>query len=196
MIWFRMYHDVLSDPKLHRLPVYRRWRWVEVLCVASKAKERGKLPPMADLAFHMRVNLPGAESIMADLIRVGLVDELPDGKGLMVHDWDEHQKPSDSSADRVREYRERHRNVTSTGNVTLQTPLLKRDVTWPDSEGERDEENSLSPSLSSEMPAHANGAAPKPDKPTKISSDYLDAPGSDPVIDAERAAKAKRSKPP
>src|SRR4051812_12993532 len=98
-----MYHGVLHDPKVHRLTIVRRWRWVEILCIASAAKERGRLPSLDDLAFHMRIKRQEAESVIADLVRVGLVDESQDGKELRVHDWDEHQRPSDDTARRVRD---------------------------------------------------------------------------------------------
>lgn len=147
MTWFRMYHAVLGDPKVHRLTIVRRWRWVEVLCIASAAKQRGKLPSIADMAFHMRIKECEAESIIADLIRVGLVDQLTDDKGLSVHDWDEHQKPSDGSADRVRAHRDRSRNVTSNGPVTLHETLPSRDsnVLDSDTDTEREENTPLKP---------------------------------------------------
>lgn len=124
-----MYHDVLNDPKVHRLTIARRWRWVEVLCVASKAKNRGRLPSLDDLAFHMRIKRSEAESILGDLIRVGLVDEDKATKALTVHDWDEHQKPSDSSAARVAAHRNRQKEPSSNGSVTLHETHRKQAVT-------------------------------------------------------------------
>ncbi len=136
MTWFRMYHDVINDPKVHRLTIARRWRWVEVLCIASKAKERGRLPSLENIAFHMRIKTSEAESIISDLIRYGLVDELPDGKGLRVHNWDEYQKVSDTSAQRVARHRERHANearnvtgnVTGNGDVTSQSARVREEI--------------------------------------------------------------------
>jgi hypothetical protein len=178
--WFRMYNTVLNDPKIHRLTLARRWRWVEILSIASangdlgippclprhpalsdkasrlvcdssaetrREKIRGQLPPIEDIAFFMRVRIDEAQSIMADMIRCGLVDELPDGKGLAVHDWDEHQKNSDSSAARVRDHRERNRNVSGNSHVTLHETLQTRDsnVLDTDTDTEREENTPLKP---------------------------------------------------
>lgn len=110
MDWFRMYHDVINDPKVYRLTIGRRWRWVELLCISSKAKDRGMLPGLEDIAFHLGVKLPEAESIMADMVRNGLVDQVDGGKRFAIHDWDEHQRKSDDVAERVRRHREAHKN--------------------------------------------------------------------------------------
>ncbi len=122
-----MYHGVLNDPKVHRLTIVRRWRWVEILCIASAAKQRGRLPTIDDLAFHMRTNRKEVESVIADLLRVGLLDESPDGKELTVHDWDDHQRPSDDVARRVREWRSQQKPSPDNADVTLQETLPLRD---------------------------------------------------------------------
>lgn len=108
--WFRMYHDVLHDPKIQRLAVELRWRWVELLCIASKADERGVLPALEDCAYLMRLTPQRAEQVIRTMVESGLIDASDDGKTLKIHAWESRQKPSDSSKKRVDEFRKRHRN--------------------------------------------------------------------------------------
>jgi hypothetical protein len=53
MKWLRLYSDVVSDPKVQRLAAERFKAWINLLCVAGQ--HDGILPPMADLAFTLRI---------------------------------------------------------------------------------------------------------------------------------------------
>jgi hypothetical protein len=152
-----MYHDVLGDPKVQRLAIELRWRWVELLCIASKSKTRGDLPDVEDIAYMMRVPRPRAQQIVEAMIANHLIDAV-EGQPLRIHDWDHHQRSSDGSADRVRRYRERNGsvtgNVTSNGHVTLQKRSRVRPRAGADSETDTEKEESPS-----HPPKGANGFA-------------------------------------
>jgi hypothetical protein len=135
MNWFRLYHDVLNDTKVQRLPIELRWRWIELLCVASKEKKRGTLPGMDLIAYCLRVSKGRAKQIVRELCDVGLIDRSEDGQGLAMHNWEERQRKSDSSAARVAAFRERHQNDSGNGPVTLQ----KRSRGREEERGEREE---------------------------------------------------------
>jgi len=107
--WFRMYDDVINDPKVMKLPEATRWQWVAVLCAASK--HGGKVPPAAELAFLLRMTDQRAASLIAELLRAGLLDKV-DG-GFAPHNWEGRQYKSDGSTERVKRFRERQRNVSS-----------------------------------------------------------------------------------
>ena len=110
--WFRMYDDVINDPKVMKLPEATRWHWVAVLCAASK--HGGKVPAAAELAFLLRMTDQRAASLVAELLRAGLLDKV-DG-GFVPHNWEGRQYKSDGSTERVKRFRERQRNVS--GNVS------------------------------------------------------------------------------
>jgi hypothetical protein len=112
--WFRFYHDVINDPKVLSLPEAMRWSWVAVLCAASK--NDGKLPEIQHLALMLRVSKQRAASILAALRQAGLVDKTE--TGFAPHNWEARQYKSDVSNDRVKRFRERKCNVTSTVTVT------------------------------------------------------------------------------
>lgn len=136
-----MYHDVLSDPKIQRLPIELRWRWVELLCVASKSKTRGELPSMDDIAYLIRTPKPRAQQIVNAMIENNLIDKVA-GQPLRIHDWDQHQRSSDGSAERVRRYRERHGNEPCNGDVTLQKRPRVRPGAGADSETDSETDKS------------------------------------------------------
>ena len=111
--WFRIYDDVLDDPKVQRLSGDLFKTWMNLLCLASK--QGGILPPVDDIAFRLRISARDAQQRIEDLILAGLVDIRPDGKQ-EPHNWSSRQMPSDSSLARVRKHREKQRNA----DVTLQ----------------------------------------------------------------------------
>jgi hypothetical protein len=185
-----MYHGVLNDPKVHRLTVVRRWRWVEILCIASAAKQRGRLPSLDDLAFHMRIKRQEVESVINDLIRVGLVDQTADGKGLAVHDWEEHQRPSDDVGRRVREFRERQRNVAGNKDVTLQGTFPKRDSNVLDSDTESDKDVVRLPSGGNT--SHASAREAGPTRPATFKAPAVIDAETEARLTAEAAAKKAR----
>lgn len=51
--WFRMYNEVVDDPKVQRLPPAVFKNWVNFMCIASK--HGGVLPEFKDIAYRLRV---------------------------------------------------------------------------------------------------------------------------------------------
>ena len=111
--WFRFYVRTLNNPKVQRLPSSAFKGWINLLCLAKETD--GELPPVKDISFRIRLSVSKTEELLNTLRSNGLIE------GDRMHDWDEMQRPSDSSKERVRLHRKRHkeqlRNVT--GNVTV-----------------------------------------------------------------------------
>lgn len=112
--WFRLYADVLNNPKVQRLKATLFKAWINTLCVASG--HQGHLPSISDYSFALRITESEAETILRQLINAGLVDER-NGK-MIVHDWLDRQFQSDGSTERVKRFRKRQRNVSETANET------------------------------------------------------------------------------
>lgn len=112
MAWFRFYDEALDDPKVQRLPGDLFKFWVNLLCLAKK--HDGILPPVADVAFALRLTNQKAYSVLGELRKAGLIEDT--NLGCQPHNWDKRQYKSDTSNERVARYRERKRNAT--GNVT------------------------------------------------------------------------------
>ena len=117
--WLRWYTDVLHNPKVHRLGRGAEfWTWTMLLCAY---RENGdKLPPIDDLAFTLRTPKNTLLKHIETIVRVGLLDRTTDG--LKPHNWEERQFTSDSSKERTKQWRDRHKkrasDVTSDADVT------------------------------------------------------------------------------
>lgn len=117
--WFRFYDEALDDPKVQRLPDALYRRWTDFLCVASR--NGGRITgDVESLAFMIRQTPAKTKAAVSALVAAGLLDQ--DGDGYTPHGWRKRQYASDSSAERVRRYRDRARN----DDVTLHPPLQKR----------------------------------------------------------------------
>jgi hypothetical protein len=111
MRWFRFYDAVLDDPKVQQLSPELFRIWVNLLCLSSK--NSGRLPPVSDIAFALRLRLATAKSALAKLKLAGLIDA--DENGLFPHNWEGRQYTSDSSTERVRRHREKKGNGSGNG---------------------------------------------------------------------------------
>jgi len=131
-LWFRMYSDVINDPKVMRLPEAMRWHWVAVLCCS--AKNNGQVPATADLAFMLRMKEAATAAILAELHSAGLLDM--DETGFRPHNWDDRQFKSDTSNERVKRHREKVRNADCnvTGAVTSTVTVAPPEQSRADTE--------------------------------------------------------------
>lgn len=116
--WFRVYDDLVDDPKVQRLPAETFRGLINLWCLASN--NGGILPPHDEIAFKLRLSPQKATKLLDDLVAAGLLEH--DDRGVFPHNWDGRQHKSDVSNERVKRHRERKRNA----DVTLHPPLPKR----------------------------------------------------------------------
>ena len=113
--WFRMYDEVLDDPKVQRLSADDFKAWINILCVASR--NDGKIPPIADLSFALRLSANDARTLVERFLNGGLIDRRTggaDGWHYAPHGWDKRQYKSDTSTARVKRFRKRNETVSET----------------------------------------------------------------------------------
>jgi hypothetical protein len=131
MEWFRFYDSVLHKRKVQQLPGDFFKGWINLLCLANEGD--GVLPPLADIAYELRLSESDTQLLLSRLIQDRLIDA-HEGY-LEMHDWAEFQKDSDRVSERVKRFRERQRLkviAQSTGengakqDVTLHETLPKR----------------------------------------------------------------------
>jgi hypothetical protein len=120
MHWLRLYHETLDDPKVQELPGDDFKGWVNCLIAGSQNSPRGQLPPLAKLAFLLRLSVEQTEGLCGRLVERGLL-ESQDGRWA-IHNFTNRQYESDLSTPRVRRFRarKRFRNVSET-ETTEQT---------------------------------------------------------------------------
>jgi hypothetical protein len=108
--WFRVYDDLIDDPKVQRLPAELFRALINLWCLASKGD--GELPPMEDVAYKLRVSVLRAAQIISKLGEAGLLDAGENGP--TPHNWSGRQYKSDVSTERVKRFRKRHETVSAT----------------------------------------------------------------------------------
>lgn len=118
--WFRCYDDLVDDPKVQQLPAEQFKGLINLWCLASK--NDGALPPIADIAFKLRIKAEKVGKLLGALRLAGLLED-EDGV-TRPHNWNARQYKSDvtdpTAALRQKAYRDRlkDRNATVTNTVT------------------------------------------------------------------------------
>jgi DNA-binding transcriptional ArsR family regulator len=118
--WFRLYDDLVDDPKIQRLPGETVKALLNLWCLASQ--NDGLLPAIDDIAFKLRMKPSKVEHLLSVLGECGLIDS--DEMGLRPHNWNARQYKSDvtdpTAASRQKAYRDRikSRDADRNGTVT------------------------------------------------------------------------------
>jgi hypothetical protein len=159
MQWFRVYHGLCTDPKLHRISRAAGCSravviaaWLAVLETASQADERGSLGEFdaASLAFMVDVKPDVAERVLTEFRRVGMI------VGDVVTAWTKRQREHDDASIRKKAERERKANLLPPndtdppGHVTV-TPRSEQSRT------DKKESLSDSPKKAARRVAEASG---------------------------------------
>ena len=143
--WYRIYDDLVHDPKVQRLEPSLFKTLINLWCLTSA--NGGVLPPVDEIAFKLRINPQKAQRTLDRLIAEALLDQ--DEPGIRPHNWNQRQYKSDDSTSRVKRFRDRFRNVAKTP-----------DVTAPEAEAEAERKTPSQGSMRSngEAPVRVNGS--------------------------------------
>ena len=117
--WFRLYSDLLDNPKIQMLPENMRYRYVALLC------SRCKLEHLTDqiIAFQWRLSPADVQETKSLFMRMGIIDE-----NWTVIKWDKRQFVSDSSTGRVRKFRSNVTTMKRSNPVTRNVPDTDTDT--------------------------------------------------------------------
>lgn len=134
MSWFRLYDEVVDDPKVQMLPPLLFRAWINCLCIAKK--NNGVLPELRDIAYRLHLSLSRTETVLKDLIQAGLFEEC---NGQVVpHNWDGRQFQSDNVTARVKRFRERSKKPESNVSETVdETDQIQRQKQSTETESEQ-----------------------------------------------------------
>lgn len=146
--WFRVYDDLVDDPKVQLLPAELFKFLLNLWCLTSQ--NGGVLPPLEHIAFKLRLSPSRVSKMMAELRKSGLLDD--DDEGTRPHNWNRRQFKADvtdpTNAERQKRYRNKQRNAegnaegnedgngNSNAKTVTPTVMPKR----PESESESDSE--------------------------------------------------------
>ena len=149
--WFRVYDDLVDDPKVQRLdpPLFKAL--INLWCLTSA--NGGVLPPNDAIAFKLRMKPQKAQRVLDRLKAEGLFEV--EEAGTCPHNWAGRQYKSDvedpTAAERMRRHRNGQRNNGVMRPVTSRSPET-------DTEAETEKTPSQERMNSSgEAPARPNG---------------------------------------
>ena len=150
--WFRVYDDLVDDPKVQRLDPSLFKALINLWCLTSA--NDGVLPPIDEIAFKLRMKPQKAQRVLDRLNAQGLIEE--DETGTHPHNWVGRQFKSDvgdpTAAERMRRHRNRQRNISVTPPVTLRRPDTEAET---EAEGKTPSQGGMN--STGEAPARANG---------------------------------------
>lgn len=78
--WLKLYHEMLDDPKVARLPDSSYRRFIECILLAGELDEAGYLPPVMDMAWRLRLDETTLTQDLARLASSELLEIKPDGR--------------------------------------------------------------------------------------------------------------------
>jgi hypothetical protein len=106
--WLRLWDCTLDLPKAQRLTGDQFKGWINLLMLANRQNDRGRLPSAPEIAFALRTKESAVKPLVDALVKAKLVDR--SGEELTMHDWATWQPPEKTSAQRAREWRESQKN--------------------------------------------------------------------------------------
>lgn len=107
--WIKLYHEILDDPKMGRLPDPLWRRTIEIFLLAGDLDSEGVLPAVDDMAWRLRVDYEALVADLEALAQVGIVTLREDGHWTVTK-FCERQAPV-SASERGTRYRERQRRA-------------------------------------------------------------------------------------
>ena len=164
--WIKLFIEILDDDKFGTLPEFIKWRAIELFLVAGENGNDGLLPPVARLAWRLRLDEVKIAETLSALTQVGVVHETPEG--WVVTNFSKRQERVEG-AERTRQYRERLRNSDESvtkrhekcdDDVSLTLNLNSSSISDSDSlniNAPPEKENLLRSPLEAEFIAHFGG---------------------------------------
>lgn len=142
--WIKLYHEVLDDPKMGRLPD-RTWRrCIELFLLAGTTGETGELPSIEDICWKLRIDETTLLEDLAILEKAGII-QVNDNNPVVTHFTE--RQDADTNAERVKHHREQKRtsnpivtNEKRMCNVSLQNIVqeleLNKDINFVSAEAQ------------------------------------------------------------
>jgi len=128
--WFRAYSETLNDPKVQTLPDASFKAWHNALYLAAQIDSKdGNIGSLQEISFAFRVTQDAVSSAFHPLIDLGLIET--DDETFHIVSWKKRQYKSDTSTNRVREFRKRgkrSRNVSETAPDTDTDTELEKGI--------------------------------------------------------------------
>ena len=163
--WIKLYHEILDDPKMGRLPD-RLWRRaIELFLLAGEMHNSGDLPSVVDMAWKLRTT---KDELMEDLLALGKVGIATlNDNGWHIVNFSKRQAAVDN-AQWQRQYRNKQRMLQDNiENVTEEKPDSNESITNCNADIDTDIDTEEKKNM--ETPSAADAPAPKQKRKAKTS---------------------------
>jgi len=77
--WIKLYPEILDDPKIGHLPNWLWRRAIELFLLAGENGADGRLQPVSDMAWRLRITESDLVKSLRTLSKIGVVHETPEG---------------------------------------------------------------------------------------------------------------------
>lgn len=118
--WIKLYHEILDDPKMGKLPDRLYRRTIECFLLAGDFDQGGFLPPLEDIAWRLHLDAEQLETDLIELQRIGLLDVI-DGRWFVAKFAE--RQAADSNTERWQRWNERQRKGDYYSGDQPPTPL-------------------------------------------------------------------------
>jgi len=173
--WIKLYVELLDDPKMGRLPDHL-WKFaVELFLLAGREGNDGSLPPLAEMAWTLRVPDEKVLEDIRSLAEVGVVHEEKEGVWCVTH-FQERQKCE--SYERVKRYRDRYKNNFDNGEVaevSSNSTSPSKSISFSDSEEEVGVQGEGKPFSEPDHPEDSQQQSAEPKAPRALPSSPAEA---------------------
>lgn len=118
MRWFRLYNEIIDDPKVAKMSPKVFKFFIFLMCFASEREQNGALPfSKKELSWRLRIPIKRINLYINELKELKIIEDNP---VILFINWGKRQFASDSSKERVKKHRDSKCNVTVTPDVTHQ----------------------------------------------------------------------------
>jgi hypothetical protein len=104
--WIKLYHEILHDRKMARLPDHLWRRTIELFLMAGVEDNAGELPPFEDIAWDLRIPEDQLKNELNELEKLNILTYT--GEKWVVTNFASRQAPVKAD-ERMRQYRKRQR---------------------------------------------------------------------------------------
>ena len=131
--YIKLYHEILDDPKMGRLPDRLYRRAIECFCLAGELRHEtlGRLPPVSEIAWKLHLtDQEMLENELDQLARVGILEyrcETPLDGYWFVTNFAKRQEAI-SGKERTANSRKRNSNAKRNKSVTKRYPYIESDI--------------------------------------------------------------------
>lgn len=118
MKWFRLWIDILDDPKCNvsNMPYETFHLFVSLMAYASELEKNGIIRNQDDPTWRLRITPEKLKKHVKILLNLDIISQ--DKTGITFKNWNKRQFTSDKSTERVKRFRSAKRNVPETANET------------------------------------------------------------------------------